>query len=497
MSGTATAKLAEDQAKAVLAAVQSSMSLVLTSAARVNPGQTISAALIPTAPQIDASELANGIINVAFTAKNVLFKTADPISIPTYGDLRGDADAPNTAAGSVLGGVPFPAPLGTVSTPPNPTNTNVPGDLGQVFGIVAVPKLKVKVDIHWRLTKQIDPHDPSKGAQTLDEGHDFVATNGVSSPTLSVVIPPTFSELRFDTLTSPQPDRVCLFADITLTLDFSDPKDKGPATSTFSLGPVEILLLPVLIPTVVAIFSEPNFGVTNTGTVLVIVPEHSPISSVRALIDQLRRVESALDGVRSIASVAAWLLGIDELVNAIPDQPRVRFKAANLIRKFSDIEVKPGVIFNIGSTNFDDQAQSLMVFGLPGTKVWFYNDTYLRIPPATNQGHYAIDLVATPFVAIRDLEDGDASSEPPHTMPPNSSTLPIIFSWAPDKSDSDKDWEQSMSSFKFDDEWLAIVEDAPATDDPPVGSCGSLQPPPDPTSRTRPKPLRGRNRKRV
>ena len=476
MSGTAAiTQLTKDQADAVLQAVQSSMSMILTSSSRINPGQTISATLIPTSPQIDASELANGIIDVAFTAKNVLFKSTQalPVPKPTTGDFGGDVLAGQEVTSDVLGGQPFPAPVGTVNTLPNPTTTNIPGDLGQVFGTVAVPRLKVKIDIHWRVSKQVDPHDPSQGAQPLAEGHDFVAFNGLSSPTISFAVPPTFTELRVDTLANPQPDRVCLSADVTLTVAYVDDKMKTQQESlTFPLGPIEILLLPILIPTIVAMFSEPNFGVTNTGTVLVVVPEHSPLSSTRALIDYLRKVEAALDAIRGTAAVATWLLGISELLNAIPDQPRVRFKATDIIRRFSEIEVKPGVLFGIGSTNFDDTAQSLMAFGVAGTKVYFYNDNYLRIPPATNQGYYAFTLdVGLPFVAIRDMSDGDAKHHPPVTMPPN-----VITDFAPDQSDSDSDWEESLSSFRFE----FLGGEPQPVEDPPLGNCGSLGPPPPP-----------------
>jgi hypothetical protein len=476
MSGTATSALTPAQASAVLEAIKANLSIALTSGSRLAPGKIASATLLPATPEIDASDLANGVLNVAFVAKNVLFKDPKPLAVPDAGDLTGDDLAPTVAntgdpPSEVLGGVPFPAPIGLTTTPSTATLTNVPGDLGQVFGTLSLPRLKVVVTVTWRMTRQNDPRDPDSQHTPQIEGKDFVATNGLSSPTVALSIPPPFEELRIDTLSAPQPDRACLFADVTLTLGGSDdgtPQHAPVTLGPFTLGPLEILLLPVLMPTVVAMFSEPNFGVTNTGTVLVMVPEHSPLSSARALFDHLRQVESALDAVRGVGGVAAWLLGIDELIDAIPDQPRVRFKAANQISRLGDITIKPGVIFNIGETTFDDKTHSIAVFGLPGTEVNFFNDTSFKRLPQTHQGMYVVQLGATPFVAIRDLDDGDSRTEPPRTMPPG-----VIQVFEPDTTDDDHDWEDSLSSVQFDPDWLGFVDEQSKRGavDPPAGGC--------------------------
>lgn len=444
MSGTESPLLTTAQATDVLTAVANRLSIVLTSSSRLSPGDLANAALVPGSPELDVSELASGVINVAFLAKNVLFKTATPIDVPDTGTLAGDAVA--IATDPAAGGTPFPAPLGTVTTSPNPITKNVPGDLGQVFGTLSLPKLTVKVDIAWTVARQNDPRDPTAGKTVLAEGHDFVALGGIASPTVSLAIPPPFSELRIDTLRTPQPDRVCLSASITLT--FGAVADPPPNTTnfvltkTFTLGPVDIILLPVLIPTVVALFAEPNFGVTNDGTVLIWVPEHSPLTSARALFDQLRRVEKVLDALRGVGGMAAWLLGLDELLDALPDQPRIRFKATNAISKLDDVEIKAGVFFGLGSTTFDDAVESLIVFGLPGTVVHFFNDTNFKTKPATNQGMYTIRL--------------DSKTEPPRTVPRNAIAM---TDFEPDTTDNDHDWEDSLSSVKFDDAWLRLIGD--------------------------------------
>lgn len=462
MSGTATSDLTTTQATAVLNAVKGALQVVLTSTGRVEPGKTITAALVPAAPEIDASELANGALNLALTTKDVLYNNASVQSVPGSGDLGGSALA---GSSGVASGQVFPPPIGTVGGAIS-SATNIPGLLTQLFGTVALPRLKVRLNVHWVLRKQIDPRDPSKGAVTLREGNDFVALSGLDSPNVSVIVPPTFTELTLKTLERPQVDRVCLTAQVTLQL--------GATTlPQFDVGPVEILLFPALIPTVVALFDEPNFGVTSEGTVLIVVPKHSPITSARQLFRRLRQIESALDGLRGTVGIAAWLLGIDELLDAIPEEPRLRFKAADEINKFGDIEVKPGPFFGLlPGKNFDDEAHSLIVLGVPGVKVHFFNDTNFKHLPGSDQGKYVITLNTTPFIAIRDMADGDSRIEPPLTMPPGS-----ITDFEPDTTDDDHDWEDSLSSTKFDEDWLRLVaaESDVTVEDPPLGDCSQLR----------------------
>ena len=465
MSGTTTQALtggASGQAQAVLAQVQASLRSILTSSSRVLPGQAITAAVVPLSPIIDVSDLANGVIDVALGAKDVVFKDASVLPVPLQGNLGGTSVA--TALASTSGGEPFPPPVGPTLPVLNPlgtpVTTNVTGTLSQLFGTFALPSLKIGATIDWTVRRQIDPTDPSKGAQTLAEGQDFVATSGLASPSISLVLPPTFVEMRLDTLTDPQLDRACLIATVTLSL--------AGETLKFSLPPLEILLLPLPIPTIVALFDQGNFNVSYGGSVLIMVPARSALSSAKALFTTLQRIEGVIDAIRGIAGIAGWLLGLDELIGALPDQTRIRFIAGDQVPKLSAVQIQPGPLWGLlpGRT-FDDATRSLFVFGVPGTTVKFFNDVNFK----TDQGHYTVTLQLSPFVAIRELADyfgnQDSRTVAPLTLPPNA-----ITDWSPDNGDDDHDWQYSLSSVQF-------TSFPPSNKSiHPLGDCATLRSPP-------------------
>lgn len=460
MSGTATAPLTDPQADAVLNLISQALQIVPTCSKRIAPGSPLRATLVPPAPEIDASEFVNGILNLGWTAKDVIYNDANPLNLPQNGDLRGSI-LPTTGGGQaqIAGGEPFPPPLGVVGGPTASTLTNIAGVLNQIFGTIALPRLSVRIRINWRIVRK--RWDGT--VESTQEGVNFLAPSGLTSPTVSLLIPPPFQELRVDTLASPRSDLVCLYADVALTL--------GTRQLTRTLGPLPFLLLPLLIPTVVAIFTDENFGVSYKSKALIVVPEHSPLSSIKPLVELLRKIESVLDALRSIGGFAAWLLGLDELLDAIPEQPRIRFAVAadhprsrQGIPKLGNIEIRPGPLFGLlpGET-FDDDARSFIVFGLPGTTVNFYNDTFYKTLPATHQGMYKITIpdafdpsnpasFPSLFVLCRDL------SNPPDTSLNKPVTVPDgVVSFEPDTTDDDQDWIDSLSSLDFDKDWLDSV----------------------------------------
>jgi len=508
MSGTATAGLTTAQADVVLRAIAHSLEIVLTSPTRLAPGTPLTAALVPASPLIDASELANGILNLAWTAKDVLFNDESAIGVPAAGDLRGDVLATATP---VTGGEPFPPPIGAVGGSTLPTHSNVLGVLNQIFGVVALPKLKVRLRVSWRVVRT--NANGNREAQT--EGVDFVAPQGIASPNVTLILPPTFREMNLDTIRSPATDLVCLYATVTLALGN---RLFGP----FDVGPARVILLPLLIPTLVALFRDENFGVSYGGAALIAVPSHSPISSAKTLFKTLHRIEVAVDALRGIGGFAAWLLGLDELLGAIPDTPRLRFAVAcdqvtsdherDGIPRLDAIEIRPGPLWGLlPDENFDDKTQSFLVFGLPGTMVKLHNDTYYRSLPETKQGMYTVTVGPELFVGCRSLnKPPDSSLNAPVTFPPGR-----ISSFEPDTTDDDQDWKFSLSSLEFDlsnivpsltnsgrDPGFACppVNPLPTNGhdrkDPPVPPVGPLQPSTSPSTAHNKKKRATKSRKR-
>ena len=435
MSGTVSPALTNTQADSVLAAVASTLRLVLTSAQTVQPGQLVTASLVPAAPEIDASDLANGILNLAMTSKDILFGGTAILDLPDGGNLQGDELAKTVA---VAGNQPFPPPTPVLN---GGQTTNPGGTLAQLFGTLALPQLKVQCEIGWRVRDQ--------AGNELIEGQDFLVEQGLGSPQLAVRLPPIFRELRLDTIANPGGEIRCLSAEVKLSLGS---RTLGP----FEVGPVPVIVLPLLIPTVVALFSEPNFGLTHDSAVLVVVPKHSPFANLEPLFKTLRRIESAVGALRSIGGMAAFLLGIDDLLDAVPEQPRLRFAAEDEISDLENYKIKrrPWYAILSDDPDFDDRVYSVLVFGLPGTRVEFYNDEDFKRLPQTKQGTYTVEVGVECFVSIRTL-DTDSRSNPPITFPPNRIDL---SNFEPDDSSSnDGVWHTDMTSLRFDQAWLRIA----------------------------------------
>jgi hypothetical protein len=436
MSGTASAGLADDQADAVLEAIAKTLRIVLTSTQTVQPGQRVTASLVPASPEIDASDLANGVLNLAMTSKDLLFGGTSVLDVPESGDLQGDTLASTV---SVFGNQPFPPPTPVLN---GGQTTNPSGALAQIFGTAGLPNLKVQCEIGWIVRDQ--------AGTRLIEGQDFIVEQGLGSPQFWVRLPPAFRELRLDTIEKPGGEIRCLSAEVTLRLGS---RARGP----FEVGPVPVIVLPLLIPTIVALFSEPSFGVTHDSAALIVVPKHSPFANLEPLFKTLRKIESAVDALRGIGGVATFLLGLDDLVDAVPEQPRLRFAAEDEIPELGRYVIKrrPWYAFLSDDTTFDDRVYSLLVFGIPGTRVEFYNDEFFKRAPATRQGTFTLDLGLECFAAIRTL-DTDSRTNAPITFPP-SRVDPSNFE--PDTSSAnDGVWHTDMSSLRFDQMWLRIAE---------------------------------------
>jgi hypothetical protein len=475
MSGFSATPLSDGQADQILAAVRSMLSLQLTSPQHVAPGGLITAQLVPTSPMIDASALVNGFINIAVLTKNVLFQDASVADIPDSGDLTGDTVA-SALPNLIQSALPYPPATSIL----NGGQTVQPaGALEQLFGAFGLPRLDVKATVGWVVR--------NPAGQTLAEGRDFVAPGGLGSPTVSLVIPPVFRELRLDTLSNPLSGSsiVCLYAEVALQL--------GSRALSFELGGIPLLLLPLFVPTLVAMFTEPSFEVTSGSAVIVMVPEHSGLTSIEGLVGQLQKIENVLDSVRSLAGIATWLVGLDALVASIPEQPRVRFVVAHQANGIGFLDRitlgrRPWYDFLGDDPRANDRISSLIVLGLPATgvsntirpRVECYNAiSYQTVP----EGYYIIEvdppgspLPPTGYAMIRYLDSPVAAA--PTTFPPGRLVEWLQDFKAEEDDDDDKLWHHKLSSVRFADSYIEEVNrDINAPVRIPILRCLRLAPP--------------------
>lgn len=172
-----------------------------------------------------------------------------------------------------------------------------------------------------------------------------------------------------------------------------------------------------------------------------------------------------MDALSGIGGFASFLLGLSALTSSVPEQPRIRFVSANEIPKLGDVIIKrrPWYAFLSEDPNFDDRIYSILVIGIPGTRVEFFNDTNFKdgtTSPSSDQGRYTVEISVELFAAIRTL---DASSKSkPVTFPPNR----VVAFEKDDSDDNDGKWHTDLSSVRFDQTWLANVAHAPQAKDP-------------------------------
>ena len=464
MSGVQSTPLSAAQIQQILQSLVSRITIGLNSPVKLLPGQPLLASLTPLSSLIDASELLNGIIIFAWLEKDVLYKDVSALAVPTTDQV---ANSVGLAGDTLLKNLESdPTAVIKQPFPPSSLSGILPqaaGLLAQLAGTLSLPKLSVSVKVQWILT--------NADGQTLVDGTDMIST-GLTNPTVSILIPPIFRELRKDTIANPGGDIVCLTAKVSLSVG-----DEPPLAVT--LGPIPVLQLPILVPTIAALFSEPNFGLTQDSAVLLAVPSHSPFASAAPVFAELQKIEGVLDSLRSIASIAGFLLGLNDVI-ALTEQPRLRFYAGDEIPKFGEIVIKRKPWYDVfgDDQTFDDTVNSLFVFGIPGTRVTFYNDTAYKTTttnPSSKQGFYEIKLndqltlstTPDPNSPLPDFLVGIPSfpteamvqlhpelsnrNAPPPTVPANR-----IASWEPDQT-GDHQWDTDLSSMRFSPLWLETV----------------------------------------
>lgn len=427
--------------------------IILRSSPWIEPGQPVNLSLVPAAHEISVTDLVEGALNLAWTGKNVIHENPDLVMVHDATNFHGDELAKdrlreNDSSSQVLGGIAFPAPSPLTTASTTPTTTNITGLFGQIFGSLDLREAKLKMEIKWTVHNQ-------DGVE-LAEGKELIGLSGLTSPDVSLLMLPPFGEARLDNLEKPAAEVRCIRAHATITL--------AGVTKTVPVGPVPVLALPLLLPTVVAIGRHPDFSNTasSAGATLVLVPKHSPFSSLEELNDEIGRVRSILSSLTRLAKIGTFLLGLRSLNFAL-NAPYIRFFARDRLDKFSEFEIGSRLPFGFFSIDFDDTASACMVFGLPLTKVQFFNDTKLRHLPGSKQGMFEITVGPQMFVIIRDLKAKDADGKPipfPNLALadygiPEADVLKVITDFEPDQIDND--FNDSMSSVSFDKDWLGAM----------------------------------------
>lgn len=353
----------------VLQGILDSLSTRILTTTSPAAGQLVELELTPSLDDLTVTDVLTGQLDVTWVAKNVLFTTPDlePSFVPA------NLDAATTA------GQPAVTSVGGLVTLPG-----VPGLLGQLKGslpLSTAASLPVTATVTWEVL------DANGTPLASDQ---FSSPTGLTGPRLAVAFLPEFVELGADV---PAPRTRSLRVGVLLSAG-------GVTVGPRTLPAVPVVVPPVPVPTVLALFLHKDFAPTSggdDGAVLVIVPDSSPLGSVEALnpvLDQLAALGSAL---QNLASLAGFVTGVGLLRGALA-QPHVVFRKSDSIGNFNNIDlIQRGFLEN--DTEAEDELSSLIFLGRPGRGAHCCNSRDL----SNGEGDFTVAAGSTLMALVRNL----------------------------------------------------------------------------------------------
>lgn len=353
----------------VLRGILDSLSTQTFTPGTPGPGQLVEIGLVPPLSDLTVADVLTGDLDLTWVAKDVLYGTAD--LEPSFVPINLNA--------ATSGGQPAVTNLGSLVTLPG-----VPGMLGQVKGqipLAAGSSLPVSASISW---------------QVLDEagsplaGDQFAAPSGLSAPRITVAFVPEFFELGAGV---PAPRRRLLRVTVTVS---AGGQTVGPRT----LPDVPVVVPPVALPTVLALFLHRDFAPRSggdDGAVLVVVPNVSPLGSVDALNPILQDIAGLANALRTIGTLAGFATGLGMLRTALA-QPHVVFRKADRINNLNDIDLIQRGFFE-NDTEAEDELSSLILLGRQGRNTHCCNDRDMR----TGEGDFTVTAGSSLMALVRNL----------------------------------------------------------------------------------------------
>ncbi len=392
-----------------LQSLASTFSAVRAGPQEVLPGQPVTVKLVPaSAAGLRVPDLLQGQINLTWITKDVRFE--DPTQANQLTEPTMTADPFNQASidALLLGKLPARVPLTGTGVGGFVDLEGTPGQIAQLAGTFPVAvEVPIRLSVVWEVLqwKSVPVTIPPTFPYDTVDPSSFTAPNGTTSPEVAFIFAPQMIELT-NTVSIPVTQRL-IRATVTLTA--------GSTTHSFNLPviPVDIPALP--IPTVIAFFLHLNFAATDgddDGAAFIVVPNNSPLKSAAELQDTLDTLESALSALRSVAELAAFLLGLGELTSALAAQPHVQFRVAdpsNNFDHFNHVTLKRdwlGWLFGWSNTEAEDNLSSLIFIGHTGRQVRCFNHT------KRGGGSFTVTSGNMFHAIVRNLHYSSPTSEP-------------------------------------------------------------------------------------
>jgi hypothetical protein len=281
--------------------------------------------------------------------------TAIGIGIST---IAGSVTPPNVVANPV----PVPSSPATLpGVPPQAPNTpaagdvlsGIPGLLGQVAGSIPVlVNAPVTLSVTWQVMN---------GSTVLAEGTGYLAPQGMSGANIELIFAPVFKELGQEGTST-----LTIVATVTL----------HALTESVTLPPLSLsVVVPDIgIPRVFVGFRHTNFAPQDSGDsgfAFVMVPGSYPFRTFDQLSPVLTSLQTTLANLHSFVGIAGFLTGLGQLVDAVPTQPSLQFRAADQIGDLED------VVFEshwYGDYDADEEISSALFIGVPGSQFEIFNE---------------------------------------------------------------------------------------------------------------------------
>src|SRR5437899_1071357 len=150
----------------------------------VSVGQPVKASIRGLGVELDVSDLLEAVLDsgwVSYAGATV----ADALRDADAGSSSG-VDAIREKVSAAVEDVPPPA-ASSSTIPAVATAT-----LNRIMALAQLPRLRVRADVQWHLRNDND--------QDLVAGKDFLAPGGLTSPDVTLLIPPLFQELTLESL---------------------------------------------------------------------------------------------------------------------------------------------------------------------------------------------------------------------------------------------------------------------------------------------------------
>lgn len=282
----------------------------------VADGALIRAGLVPDVSTVDLKNFVSGGLSEPVLAPIRLAAAVKNVGFPTGAIVTGDPTDPATR----LDAAPLPdAEDLTASPPPTPDSPLqiVQGLLAGLEGVIPVGMVvpdfvAVSATVCWRVVPGDcdlplgDGESPTGGVLDGDRKCTAITTGSqVEIPVLPPIVPLKAGGAA-----------ACVYlvsADVTL--------QAFGVERSVQLGPIEVPVPGVAVPTVFVAFSERAFNTGKDGARLVVVPTDVPVQSLGVLIDTLNSVQSALGSLTGFVRIVGFLAGLGNVLNALRPSP--------------------------------------------------------------------------------------------------------------------------------------------------------------------------------